>query len=79
MENPFLQPYTTPHGTVPFDKIELVHYEPAIREGISQEDKEINNIISNPEKPTFKNTILALEQSGKLLDQVTTVMFNDEC
>ena len=76
MENPFLQPYTTPHGTVPFDKIELVHYEPAIREGISQEDKEINDIISNPEKPTFKNTILALEQSGKLLDQVTTVMFN---
>lgn len=59
-----------------FDKIELVHYEPAIREGISQEDKEINDIISNPEKPTFKNTILALEQSGKLLDQVTTVMFN---
>ena len=55
MENPFLQPYTTPHGTVPFDKIELVHYEPAIREGISQEDKEINDIISNPEKPTFKN------------------------
>lgn len=49
MENPFLQPYTTPHGTVPFDKIELVHYEPAIREGISQEDKEINDIISNPE------------------------------
>lgn len=49
MENPFLQPYNTPHGTVPFDKISLVHYEPAIREGMNQEDEEINAIVTNPE------------------------------
>lgn len=76
MENPFLQPYNTPHGTVPFNKIALAHYEPAIREGINQEDEEINAIVTNSEKPTFDNTILALEQSGELLERVTTVMFN---
>ena len=38
-ENPFLLDYNTPHGTVPFDKIKLEHYESAIREGIAREDK----------------------------------------
>ena len=76
MENPFLLPYTTPHGTVPFDKITLPDYEPAIREGMRREDEEIEAIINNPEEPTFGNTIVALEQSGGLLDRVTTVMFN---
>ena len=33
-QNPFLEKYNTPHGTVPFDKIKTEHYEPAIREGI---------------------------------------------
>lgn len=76
MKNPFLTPYTTPHGTVPFDQITLPDYEPAIREGMRREDKEIEAIINNPEEPTFDNTIVALEQSGGLLDRVTTVMFN---
>lgn len=40
------------------------------------EDAEIQQIIDNPEAPTFENTVLALEQSGKLLDRVTTVLFN---
>lgn len=76
MKNPFLTPYTTPNGTVPFDQITLPDYEPAIREGMRREDKEIEAIINNPEEPTFDNTIVALEQSGGLLDRVTTVMFN---
>ena len=76
MENPFLQPYHTPHGTVPFNKIALTDYEPAIREGMRREDEEIRQITDNPEKPTFSNTIQALEQSGELLERVTTVMFN---
>lgn len=76
MENPFLQPYHAPHGTVPFDQITLADYEPAIREGMRREDEEIKQIIDNPEEPTFTNTIQALEQSGELLERVTTVMFN---
>ena len=76
MENPFLQPYHTPHATVPFDRITLADYEPAIREGMRREDEEIDAIITNPEEPTFDNTVAALEHAGELLDRVTTVMFN---
>ena len=76
MENPLLQPYHTLHDTTPFDCIGLEDYEPAIRKGMEAEDAEIQQIIDNPEAPTFENTVLALEQSGKLLDRVTTVLFN---
>ena len=69
-QNPFFEKYTTPHGTVPFDKIKTEHYEPAIREGISRQAAEIDTIVNNPETPTFANTILAYEQSGELLDRV---------
>lgn len=76
MENPLLQPYHTLHDATPFDRIGLEDYEPAIRKGMEAEDAEIQQIIDNPEAPTFENTVLALEQSGKLLDRVTTVLFN---
>lgn len=76
VNNPFLQPYATPHETVPFHLIRLEHYEPAIREGMRQEDEEIAAIVTNIEAPTFANTILPLAESGKLLERVTTVLFN---
>lgn len=76
MENPLLQPYHTLHDATPFDRIRLEDYEPAIRKGMEAEDAEIKQIIENPEAPTFANTVLELEQSGKLLDRVTTVLFN---
>ena len=75
-QNPFFEKYTTPYGTVPFDKIKNEHYEPAIREGISRQAAEIDAIVNNPEAPTFANTILAYEKSGELLDRVTTVFGN---
>lgn len=76
MENPFLQAYHTPHQTVPFHLIKLSDYEPAIRKGIEEEDRQIKEIIENPDTPTFENTVLALTQTGKLLDRATTVLFN---
>ena len=76
MNNPFLQIYNTPHDTTPFDRIKITDFEPAIREGMKIEDDEIEKIVSNTDEPDFANTILALEQSGKLLDRVTTVFFN---
>ncbi len=75
-QNPLLSPYTTLHGTVPFDKIKIEHYEPAILEGIKQQNEEIEAIIQNPEKATFSNTIEAYEASGELLDKATTVFSN---
>ena len=75
-QNPFFEPFATPHGTIPFDRIAVNHYEPAIREGIARQNKEIETIISNPEPATFQNTILALEESGKLLQQAENVFGN---
>lgn len=74
--NPFLETYTTPHGTVPFDRIKTEHYEPAIREGMRRQNEEIDAITNNPEAPTFANTILAYEKSGELLHRVSSVFGN---
>lgn len=75
-QNPFFEKYNTPHQTVPFDKIKNEHYEPAMLEGIKLHEAEIEAITNNPEAPTFANTIVAYEKSGKFLDRVTTVFGN---
>ncbi len=75
-QNPFLQPYQTPHGTAPFDRIRLEHYEPAVMEGMKQQNAEIDAIVQNPEAPTFENTIEAYEASGELLERVSSVFGN---
>lgn len=75
-QNPFFEKYNTPHQTVPFDKIKNEHYEPAMLEGIKLHEAEIEAIINNPEAPTFVNTIVAYEKSGKFLDRVITVFGN---
>lgn len=75
-ENPFLQDFDTPHGVPPFQLIQNRHYFPAFKEGIRQQEEEIAAIVSNPEAPTFANTVEALEKSGQLLDKVSAVFFN---
>lgn len=75
-QNPFFEKFSTPHGTVPFDRIKPEHYEPAIREGIRRHDAEIDAITNNPEAATFANTIVAYEKSGELLNRVSTVFSN---
>ena len=74
--NPFLTAYSTPYQTTPFHLIRTEHYEPAIKQGMEMHNQEINDIINNPEEPTFINTIVALEKSGSLLERVSTVLGN---
>ena len=74
--NPLLADWKTPHQTPPFDKISISDYEPAIETAIAVSRAEIEAIVNNPAKPTFKNTILALENQGELLDRITSVFFN---
>ena len=74
--NPFLQEYDTPHGTAPFHLIKAEHYEPAMREGMAAEAKEIEAIVNNPEAPTFANTIVPYANSGELLGKVLNVFYN---
>ena len=73
--NPFLSEYTTEFQIPPFELIKTEHYMPAFEEGIKQHNAEIEAIINNPEAPTFENTILALDISGKLLNKVSYVFF----
>jgi peptidyl-dipeptidase Dcp len=75
-QNPFFEKYNTPYNVPAFDKIKVEHFKPAFLEGIKQQEKEIDAIASNTQKATFENTILAMENSGKLLSEVSTVFFN---
>lgn len=70
-----MEAYTTPYEIPPFDQISYDDYLPAFEEGIKQQKAEIDSIISNPETPTFENTILAMDMSGELLDKVAYVFF----
>ncbi|WP_333808508.1 M3 family metallopeptidase [Flavobacterium sp.] len=74
--NPFFETYTTPYQVPPFHLIKNEHFKPAILEGIKKQEAEINAIVSNKQKPTFDNTVLAMENSGKLLSKVSTVFYN---
>ncbi|MCK3684495.1 M3 family metallopeptidase [Maribellus sp. YY47] len=73
MENPFFTEWKTPFGVPPFDEIKVEHYVPAVKEGIQQQEAEIEAIVANPEEPTFENTILAFDKSGALLQKVNGV------
>ncbi|SFE90001.1 M3 family metallopeptidase [Flavobacterium xueshanense] len=74
--NPFFQAYDTPFNVPPFDKIKNEHFKPAILEGISTHQAEINAIANNMQPTTFENTILAMENAGELLSNVNTVFSN---
>ena len=77
--NPFFEPYGTPHDTAPFDRIKLEHFEEAFLEGIRRDNEQIEKTINNPEKPTFDNTIINTEEDEgyyDLLSRVSTVFFN---
>ncbi len=72
MNNPLLKDFDTP----PFEKIENTHYFPAIEASILEAKKEIAVIINNDDKPTFANTIEALDYAGKQLSKITSIFFN---
>lgn len=75
-ENPFYQPYDTPYGVPPFDKIETGHYLPAFEKGIKEQQSEIDAIANDTAQPTFANTIEKIEYSGEILGRVSAVFFN---
>jgi peptidyl-dipeptidase Dcp len=74
--NPFFNEYKTPFGVPPFESIKPEHYMPAFTQGMADSKKEIEVIINNPEKPTFENTIVAMDEAGELLSKVSYVFFN---
>lgn len=73
--NPFLSEYTTPFQVPPFDQIKIEHYKPAFLQGMEEQKQEIDAIINQRSVPDFENTIVALDQSGKLLRKVSSVFY----
>ena len=78
--NPLLDNWNTKHQTPPFSKIKVEQYVPATREAIKEAENDINAIINQKAKPTFDNTIVAMELAGKKLTRVSELLFNlNEC
>ena len=74
-ENPLLQESTLPFGAPDFSKIDSTDYLPAFEAAIQQTRDEVAKIVDNPDSATFENTILAYEESGRLLDRVSRTFF----
>jgi peptidyl-dipeptidase Dcp len=68
--------YTTKYNTAPFSQIQMSDYQPAFETTIAAARAEIDAITNNPEKPTFENTIEALDFSGQTLDRLSSIFFN---
>ncbi len=73
--NPLLGEWNTPYQAPPFSKIQVSDFEPAFDAAIACSRAELEAIINNPAKPTFQNTIVALERQGELLERVTGVFY----
>ena len=74
-QNPLLQKSNLPFGAPDFSKIQESDYLPAIEAAIKEQRANIQKIVNNKKKPTFQNAILAFEESGVLLDRVTSIFY----
>jgi len=74
--NPFFSEFNTPFNVPPFEKIKAKHYMPAFEKGMAEGRRDIENLIKNKQTPTFKNTVVALDNAGELLTNVSAVFFS---
>ena len=73
--NPLLEPSPLPFSLPPFALIRDEHYREAFDLGMAQHRAEVEAIATDPETPTFENTLVALERSGALLSRTSLVFF----
>ena len=73
--NPLLEESQLPYGAPDFSKIKTTDYLPAFEAAIQQQRDSIAAIVNNPDSATFENTILAYEESGRMVDRVSRVFF----
>jgi len=71
-----LKKFNTKFETAPFSQIKMDDYKPAFEENIKNAKAEIDAIVNNPETPTFKNTLEALDFAGNPLDRLSSIFFN---
>ena len=74
--NPFADPSPLPYHAPQFDKIKDSDYAPAFAQGIKEQNTEIAAIAGSSAAPSFENTVVAIERSGRMLDRVSETFFN---
>lgn len=74
--NPFFTKFNTPFEVPPFEKIMAKHYVPAFEKGMTEGRADIEKIVKSRKAPTFENTIIALDNSGELMNKVSSVFFS---
>ncbi|WP_144764222.1 M3 family metallopeptidase [Curtobacterium sp. 9128] len=75
MTTPFDEPSPLPYALPPFAAVRPEHHRPAFEAGMAEQRAEVEAIATNPEPPTFDNTLVKLERSGQLLARVSMVFF----
>ena len=76
MSNPLLQPWSTPFGLPPFESIRAEHFVPAFEQALQAHRAEIDRIAAQAEAPTFDNTLVAFDASGRLLARLEGLFHN---
>lgn len=72
--NPLLAEWTGPYGGVPpFDRVSVEHFEPALETAMTETLAEADRIASDAAPPTFENTIVAMERSGRMMNRVAVL------
>lgn len=75
-DNPFFEDWGAPFAAPPFDQIVHAHYQPAFDLGVEQQQAEVDAITASQDAPSFANSVEALERSGELLTEVSSVFFS---
>jgi peptidyl-dipeptidase Dcp len=74
--NPLLSDWTSPHGLPPFAEIKPEHFEPAFAVAMQEHLAEVEAIAGNPQPPTFENTLVALDRSGRRFSRIAMLFGN---
>lgn len=73
-QDPLLKPWTGPHGGVPpWDQARAELVGPALELGVRLQEAEVQAIANNPARPTFENTMVPMQDSGRHLDRALTI------
>lgn len=76
MTNPLTAEYDAPFAIPPFGKIKTEHFLPAVKAAITEKEAQIDEIVTEADAPTFANTVLALEESGRNLERASGIFSN---
>ncbi|HEX6706611.1 MAG TPA: M3 family metallopeptidase [Albitalea sp.] len=74
--NPLLEPWDTPYGLPPFEKVAPQHFRPAFDQALADQRAEMDAIAQSPDAPGFDNTVAAFDRSGRLLSRLDGLFYN---